>query len=118
MTEDQKSREEFEAWMKSEGRGDGFERLRQAHQLYGLEVGDYGSSWTQSDWEAWQASRRTYRASVLEEAAQACEDIADEYGDREGGKWPELKSDAQSGAKACENALRALAAKTQEGQEP
>jgi hypothetical protein len=104
-TKDQ-SRSEFEAWMRDKN---------PCHRLY-LQNGKYPTLNVERAWGVWQASRRTYRASVLEEAARACEDIADEYGDREGGKWPELKSDAQSGAKACENAIRALAAKTQEGQ--
>lgn len=112
MTPEDQNRSDFEAWMKSDGRGDGFGRARFNFPDVGLVVGDYLSVWTQSDWETWQASRINYRASVLEEAAMACEDISDEYGDREGGKWPELKSDAQSGAKACENAIRALASQT------
>lgn len=91
MSTEDKSREEFEAWC-----------LR----------GKPADAWT--NWQlCWQAARQ----SALEEAAKVCEDIADEFNRSEGGKWPELKSDAQTGASQCEAALRALA-QTQEGQEP
>lgn len=103
---DNKFRAEFEVW---------YAPLMEAGCRENMACGPcghYRKPSTELAWLAWQASRINYRASVLEEVAQACEDISDEYGDREGGKWPELKSDAQSGAKACENAIRALALKT------
>lgn len=42
-----------------------------------------------------------------EACAQLCEDIEDEYRRNEGGKYPELKSDAQTGASDCAAAIRA-----------
>lgn len=48
------------------------------------------------------------RAQALEEAANVCEAIADEYQRTEGRRYPELKSDAEMGASACEAAIRAL----------
>lgn len=50
-----------------------------------------------------QASRRTHRASVLEEAAKACGDVAD------------TNFYEASTANACSEAIRALAAQAQEG---
>lgn len=50
------------------------------------------------------------RAAVLQEReanAAACEAIADEYQRREGRRFPELKSDANTGAEACAAAIRA-----------
>lgn len=58
----------------------------------------------------WDASR----LAALEEAAKVCEGIDDKYGEDEGGRWPELKSDAQTGARDCESAIRALANPTTE----
>ena len=49
-----------------------------------------------------------YKAG-MERAAEICERIADEYEKREGLKYPELKSDAQTGASDCEYAIRAEA---------
>lgn len=43
-------------------------------------------------------------------AAEICERISDEYHDREGAKYPELKTDAETGASDCESAIRARAA--------
>ena len=49
-------------------------------------------------------------AAELEACRAACEAIADEYQKREGQKYPELKSDAQTGASDCEAAIRARGA--------
>jgi hypothetical protein len=38
--------------------------------------------------------------------AKLCEDISDEYQRREGMKYPELKTDAQTGADDCVSAIR------------
>lgn len=46
-------------------------------------------------------------AKEREACAQVCEDIEDEYRRNEGGKYPELKSDAQTGASDCAAAIRA-----------
>lgn len=48
------------------------------------------------------------RAEALEDAAKVCESIANEYERTEGRKYPEMKSDAQTGASDCEYAIRAL----------
>jgi hypothetical protein len=48
------------------------------------------------------------RLKALEDAEKKCEAISDEYHDREGMKYPELKTDAQTGARDCEIAIRAL----------
>ena len=49
-----------------------------------------------------------YRAATLEECRAKCEAIANEYARTEGRRYPELKSDAETGASACEAAIRAL----------
>lgn len=46
-------------------------------------------------------------ARAIEECAVICEGIEDEYQRREGHKYPELKSDAQTGASDCAAAIRA-----------
>lgn len=46
-------------------------------------------------------------ARAVEECAAICEGIEDEYQRREGHKYPELKSDAQTGAGDCAAAIRA-----------
>lgn len=45
-------------------------------------------------------------AAERERCAQMCEDISDEYQRTEGRRYPELKSDAQTGADACAAAIR------------
>ena len=45
----------------------------------------------------------------MERAAKICEGIAEDYEKREGRKYPEMKSDAQTGASDCEYAIRAEA---------
>lgn len=47
-------------------------------------------------------------SDALEAAAKVCESIADEYQRREGLKYPELKSDAETGASKCEAEIRKL----------
>lgn len=91
---DSNTRAEFEAWEQS-----------RVGNITRHQGGLYANSTMQGRWTVWQAARR----SALLEAAMVCENIADEYDRREGGKWPELKSDAKTGASNCENALRALA---------
>ncbi len=48
-------------------------------------------------------------AEAYERCRAICEAISDEYQRREGMKYPELKSDAQTGASDCEAAIRAAA---------
>ena len=51
-----------------------------------------------------------YRAEGMRMAAEICEHISDEYREREGRRYPELKTDAESGASDCESSIRARAA--------
>ena len=46
-------------------------------------------------------------AQERERAAQVCDRIADDYNRREGLKYPELKTDAETGANKCADAIRA-----------
>lgn len=46
-------------------------------------------------------------AAERERCAKLCEDIGDAYQTSEGHKWPELKTDAQTGAHDCAAAIRA-----------
>lgn len=64
-------------------------------------------------WEAAEvAAIRSYAAAAiaqaLEEAAKRCEVIAENYQRSDGQLYPELKTDAQTGASDCEAAIRAL----------
>ena len=45
-------------------------------------------------------------AAERERCAKLCEELADKYQCAEGREYPELRSDAQAGASACENAIR------------
>jgi hypothetical protein len=116
MTTD-KCRDEFEAWIAREcGDLSTFGSGKNIH---------YCNSAVNNAWTGYQeAARRAAsdagvtqqaREDALEEAAQLCESISDRYGDDEGGKWPELKTDAQTGARDCESAIRALASTAKEG---
>lgn len=86
MNED--TRAAFEAW---------FDR-------FGFDRAEYPERFS-----AWEAARQAYRHEALEEAAKACDAVGDDYAKREGHRYPELKSDAQTGARDCEAAIRALA---------
>lgn len=46
--------------------------------------------------------------ATLERAAKVCEEISDEYARTESLRYPELKTDAETGASDCEDAIRAL----------
>ena len=50
-----------------------------------------------------------YRAEGMRMAAEICEHISDEYREREWRRYPELKTDAESGASDCESSIRAQA---------
>lgn len=105
MTPEDQSRSDFEAWWRHE-----------REQNSGHEIGADYRHWALL---GWQASRRTYRASVLEEAAGVCEQM-------DAASMEEAKSrfltdagrsaytSAAVGAANCAAAIRALAAKTQE----
>lgn len=89
----------------------------QSGRVYFTESERESDDFSQSEADAREAwNRRALdtgaREAALEEAAHLCEDISDKYGENEGSKWPELKSDAQTGARDCESAIRALATKT------
>ncbi len=86
----EQSRKAFEAWMASEGRGDGFDRLVADEPMFGLMAG--------ADWEAWQASR----AATLEEAAKVCDQSVDVHWYGEGA----------IAAMTLAEAIRSLAEKT------
>lgn len=83
MTPEDQSRSDFEAWWQHE-----------REQNSGHEIGADYRHWALL---GWQASRRTYRASVLEEAAARLDELF---------------------YYSASAVVRALAAKTQEGQEP
>lgn len=57
-----------------------------------------------------------YRAEGMRMAAEICEHISDEYREREGRRYPELKTDAESGASDCESSIRAQAAELEKQQ--
>lgn len=56
--------------------------------------------------------RIVHKAVQLEReaCAQVCEAIEDEYQRTEGRRYPELKSDAETGARDCASAIRARSA--------
>lgn len=56
----------------------------------------------------WRAYAAAKVLEALEEACAKCEAIADDYARTEGRRSPELKSDAETGAKVCEDAINAL----------
>jgi hypothetical protein len=55
------------------------------------------------------------RDQVLVEARDACERVQDEYCERQSGKWPELRDDAETGARDCVAAIEALRVETSVG---
>lgn len=65
-------------------------------------------SWKQSVINFARAIEREARRQALEEAARVCDSVADKYQERDDAKWPEMKSDAQTGANSCADAIRAL----------
>ena len=54
-------------------------------------------------------------AAERERAARVCERIADDYNQRESLKYAELKTDAETGANECADAIRAGAQETSDG---
>lgn len=52
-----------------------------------------------------QACAKAARAEAFDECRRICADIADKYAETEGRLYPELKSDAQTGAGDCEIAI-------------
>ena len=77
-------------------------------------AGQYASLKMQCGWEGYQAGYATAKAETAaavakerERAATVCERIADDYNRREGLKYAELKTDAETGANECADAIRA-----------
>jgi hypothetical protein len=54
------------------------------------------------------AFARAIEDAVLERAALAAEKVQDNYNEMQGGKWPELRDDAATGAGDCASAIRAM----------
>lgn len=50
-----------------------------------------------------------FAAAILREAAGVCEQISDDYSASEGRKWPELKTDAETGARDCQLRIEHIA---------
>lgn len=53
-------------------------------------------------------SEQAVRDQALREAEEAAEKVRDQFQERDGGKWPELRDDAATGAGECVDAIRAL----------
>lgn len=60
------------------------------------------------DVDEWVECLRAVEKATLERAAKVCEEISEEYARSESRKYPELKTDAETGASDCEHAIRAL----------
>lgn len=88
------SREAFEAWIKRDST---------------LSVERDGECYRDMDvylmWRVWPVAQ----ADAYERAAKVCEAISDEYQSRESMRYPEMKTDAATGASDCEFSIRALA---------
>jgi hypothetical protein len=122
-------RASFEHWYSDEGQSPrAVERNGEGYKLMGA----------QAAWSAWKAcyaaldvtgrpsttpphdlapalpahaeQTAAVRAAALEEAALAAEKVADDFCERQGGKWPDLRDDAETGARSCVDEIRALAA--------
>lgn len=100
---DSKTREAFEAFMRS--RNACVRLHRQRPELGGF----YRTVTVQRAWEQWQAARR----AALGEAAKACENDVDDVSYVHGGT---TYDDAGRTRYNCAAAIRALADETQEGQ--
>ncbi len=80
-------------------------------QRYGDSYAHRICAWA---WEGYQAGHAAAKAETAaavaaerERAATVCERIADDYNEREGLKYAELKTDAETGANECAAAIRA-----------
>ena len=81
---------------------------------YRNKAGDYATTSTNGAWAGYQAGHAAAKAETAaavakerERAATVCERIADDYNRSEGLKYAELKTDAQTGADECGDAIRA-----------
>jgi hypothetical protein len=61
------------------------------------------------------AAVREARNEALNEAASLADKVADGYCESQSGKWPELRDDAETGARSCAEQIRALKAASKEG---
>ena len=62
--------------------------------------------WDERDAAKYERFAELVAAHEREECAKVCEAISDEYGEREGGLYPEMKNDAETGARDCMVAIR------------
>lgn len=85
--------------------------------IYEHHLGEYVLFGDVQDLLANAAPAIDVRDAALEEAAKICEQLGDEYDEREGRKYPELRTDAVSGCRDCESAIRALQSPPQTGKE-
>lgn len=99
MTPEDQSRSDFEAHMLS------LNACTRLHRQSVAVGGYYRTVTVQRAWDLWQASRRTYRASALEEAAAICDEHAAQRYD----------SHEAMAIINCADAIRELAEKTKEG---
>lgn len=65
-------------------------------------------SWKEAVIALARAIEREVHQQALEDAARVCDSVADKYLESDDAKWPEMKSDAQTGANSCADAIRAL----------
>jgi len=82
-----------------------YDKSRLRRWAGGIYPDEYSDPQVQLDWALWQAAQ----ADAFERAAKVCEAVSDEYQQREGMRYPEMKTDAETGAEDCAEAIRALA---------
>ena len=68
-------------------------------------VTDFGVASATPEW------LERFADAIIEECAKVCERISDEYQELEGRRYPELKTDAETGASECAGDIRALKSK-------
>jgi hypothetical protein len=84
------------------------EQLTDIYKKSNGEVGKARPLTTDSIFTAMRAIAELVEQATLERAAKVCEEISDEYARTESRRYPELKTDAETGASDCEDAIRAL----------
>ena len=76
-----------------------------------MALNDYVIDFARAVYDIGHAAAKAETAAAVaaerERAAMICERIADDYNRREGLKYPELKTDAETGAYECADAIRA-----------
>ena len=68
-------------------------------------VTDFGAASATPEW------LERFADAIIEECAMVCERISDEYQEQEGRRYPELKTDAETGASECARDIRTLKSK-------